>query len=331
VRNAFVAALSALAARDPRIMLVTGDLGFGVLDGFARDFPAQFLNAGVAEQNMTAVATGMALDGRVVFTYSIANFPTLRCLEHIRNDACYHGADVKVVAVGGGFSYGPLGISHHATEDLAIMRSLPEMTVVAPGDDWEATEATRAIAETPGTCYLRLDRSSRADAPARGERFRLGRARVLREGRDITLVSTGGILSTVMKAADRLCASGVGCRILSVHTLKPFDTEAILSAARETGGIVSVEEHGIDGGLGSAVAEACFDAGVLPLIAARIAHRGGFSSVVGSQGYLRTMYRLDEDAIHETVAELLRRRSEESAGRETSGGDALSSRDRRQQ
>ena len=150
----------ALAERDSRLMLVTGDLGFGVLNRFIERFPRQFLNVGVAEQNMTGIAAGLALEGRTVFTYSIGNFPTLRCLEQLRNDAAYHGANVKVVAVGGGFSYGSLGFSHHATEDLAILRALPNVTVVAPGDDWETQEATTAIWEQPGTCYIRLDRAS---------------------------------------------------------------------------------------------------------------------------------------------------------------------------
>src|SRR5467141_1191088 len=149
----------ALAEYNAGIMLLTGDLGFGVLNTFAERFPRQYLNVGVAEQNLTGVATGLALEGRIVFTYSIANFPTLRCLEQIRNDAAYHEANVKVVAVGGGFAYGPLGMSHHATEDLAIMRSLPEMVVVAPGDPMEVDGATRALAAHRGPAYLRLGRA----------------------------------------------------------------------------------------------------------------------------------------------------------------------------
>src|SRR5262249_44559906 len=159
---------------DPRVFLITGDLGFGVLDSFSKKYPRQFLNAGVAEQNMTGLATGLALDGRVVFTYSIGNFPTLRCLEQIRNDAAYHGANVKVVAVGGGFSYGALGMSHHATEDLAIMRALG-ITVVAPACDWEASEAAAALVAQEGTCYIRLDRSSAGSTALEGEEFKLGR------------------------------------------------------------------------------------------------------------------------------------------------------------
>src|SRR6185295_15470700 len=159
MRTAFVHTVTDLASHDRRITLITGDLGFGVMEGFARAYPHQLLNIGVAEQNMTSVAAGMALAGRVVFTYSIGNFPTLRCLEQIRNDACYHMADVKVVSVGGGFAYGALGMSHHATEDLAIMRALPNMVVVAPADPLETAAAVRAVAARPGPCYLRLGRA----------------------------------------------------------------------------------------------------------------------------------------------------------------------------
>src|SRR4051794_39462434 len=155
MRDSFIKTLCDLAERNSRIMLITGDLGFAVLDEYRRRFPRQFINAGVAEQNMTLLATGMALEGHVVFTYSIGNFPTLRCLEMIRNDAAYHNANVKVVSIGGGFSYGPLGISHHATEDLAIMRALPNVTSVSPTSLWEVAEATKAITQTPGTFFFR--------------------------------------------------------------------------------------------------------------------------------------------------------------------------------
>ena len=305
MRDNFVRQLSELARADDRIFLMTADLGFRVLDDFAAEFPRQYLNVGIAEQNMIGLATGMAMDGRVVFCYSIGNFSTLRCLEQIRNDACYHEANVKVVAVGGGFSYGPLGISHHATEDLSIMRALPNMTIVAPGDQWEAREATKSLAVTPGTCYLRLDKSP-APATARSkEVFFIGKARTVREGSDITLVATGGILGAALEAADSLVEQGIGCRVLSMHTIKPFDADAILRACRETGGIVTVEEHTIHGGLGSLVAETCMDAGVRPNVFRRIGLRAGFSSIVGAQEYLRREYGMDAKAIAKTVAELV--------------------------
>ena len=170
MRDCFIERLGQMAEKDPRIMLITGDLGFGVLDDYRRRFPSQFINAGVAEQNMTGIATGLALEGYTVYTYSIANFVFMRCLEQIRNDAAYHDCNVNVVSVGGGFSYGALGISHHATEDLAIMRALPGLTVVSPGDDWEAAEATDAVAKKTW-CFLfafgqvdcRSDRASRRE------------------------------------------------------------------------------------------------------------------------------------------------------------------------
>lgn len=295
MRDAFIARLTELARKNPRVHLITGDLGFGVLDNFARELPRQFLNAGVAEQNMTGVATGLALEGRVVFTYSIGNFPTLRCLEQIRNDAAYHDADVKVVCIGGGFSYGALGMSHHATEDLAILRALP-ITVVAPGCDWEAAEATEALAMTPGTCYLRLDRSSSGKTNRQGETFRVGQARVIRDGSDLTLVATGGILAEALAAAESLSREGIEARILSVHTIKPIDVAAILRASDETGALITIEEHTVHGGLGSAVAEVCLDHGRSPRFR-RIGLRAGFSAVVGSQEYLRGRYDMDAASI----------------------------------
>lgn len=300
--------LEGLASADPRIMLVTGDLGFGVLDGYSQRLPKQFLNAGVAEQNMTGLATGLALDGRIVFTYSIANFPTLRCLEQIRNDAAYHNANVKVVAIGGGFSYGALGMSHHATEDLAIFRAMPEVTVVAPGCLWETDGATTALAATAGTAYLRLDKSSAGNTGRPGEVFQLGKARQLRDGNAITLIAAGGIMGAALAAADALAAKGVACRVLSLHTLRPLDTDAILAAARETGGIVTIEEHVVEGGVGGAVAECVLEAGVPPRRFHRVGIRGGkFASAVGSQEYLRTVYGLDAAAIEKEVRATLAR------------------------
>jgi transketolase len=205
MRDHFIKRLCELAEKNPRITLITGDLGFGVLDEYRRRYPDQFINAGVAEQNMTGLATGLAMEGRIVFTYSIANFPTLRCLEQIRNDACYHQADVKIVAIGGGFSYGSLGISHHATEDLGIMRCLPDITVLSPSGYWETVGATDACINTPGTCYLRIDKSVGDDNPRnKAERFEVGKARILRDGDDCAIIVTGGILGEVWRAADIL-------------------------------------------------------------------------------------------------------------------------------
>jgi transketolase len=305
MKDPFMQRLIRLAEKDDRILLVVGDLGFGMVEPFVSRFPKQFLNAGVAEQNMIGMATGMALEGYKVFAYSIANFAALRPLEQIRNDAAYHGANVNVVAMGGGFSYGALGFSHHATEDLAILRALPGLTVVAPSDDWEAAEATEALARTPGTGYLRLDKSASGFQPREAERFELGRARVLREGTDLALVATGGIVGAALEAADELAAQGVRCRVLSVHTLKPLDEPALIAAARETKGVITVEEHSIVGGLGSAVAECLMDRGAFPRGFHRVALRAGFSTVVGSQSYLRGIYGMDRAAIVKAARSML--------------------------
>lgn len=306
MRDQFVEQLRKRAIADPRIMLITGDLGFGVFDQYRLDCPTQFLNAGVAEQNMTAVATGMAMEGRIVFTYSIGNFSTLRCLEQIRNDACYHNADVKVVSIGGGFSYGSLGISHHATEDLAIMRSLPNINVLSPCSLWETKMATDAVIDTPGTCFLRLDKSfGKDDVIEKNEIFQLGRARILREGTDVSILVSGGILKEVQKAVDILEAEGLSVQIVSIHSIKPFDVETVLKVARKTKNIVTVEEHTVCGGLGSAVAEALLDNGVHPKCFLRIGLEAGFSSIVGSQKYLRQQYGLDAQAISEKIRKLI--------------------------
>ncbi|MCX6622766.1 MAG: transketolase [Acidobacteria bacterium] len=302
MRDTFVSTLSELAPQHPELLLLTGDLGFGVLNEYFARFPRQFLNVGVAEQNMSGLAAGLALEGHTVFTYSIGNFPTLRCLEQIRNDICYHGANVKIVCIGGGMSYGPVGFSHHATEDLAILRSLPDMLVLSPGDLWETEEAVRYLVSHRGPAYLRLDKSAAPVTAEPGEVFLPGTIRTVRDGSDVTLAATGGILGEALLAADILAERGIFCRVLSVHTIKPIDADTLMAAACETGGIVSIEEHTVDGGLGGAIAETLMEAGAFPPFFLRMGLRNTFSSVVGSQQYLRKVYCLDAAAIAQAVS-----------------------------
>ena len=305
MRTAFITALQELAEHDDRVTLVVGDLGFGVVEPFAKRFPSRYVNPGVAEQNMTGLAAGMAMSGKVVFTYSIGNFPTLRCLEQIRNDVCYHSADVKIVSVGGGFSYGSLGMSHHATEDLAIMRALPRMTVVAPGDPIEAAAATRALAAMPGPAYLRLGRAGEPIVHQGPISFTIGKAITVREGTDVTLIATGGILEQAMAAADQLAARGVQTRVLSMHTIKPLDTDAVLKAARETGAIATLEEHSILGGLGGAVAEVLAEHAPRKIPFTRIGMDSTFVSKAGDQEYLRDMFGLSAPAVVDRLLALM--------------------------
>jgi len=301
MRTAFVETLLELAKNDPRIVLMVGDLGFGVVNQFMQELPAQFVNAGVAEQNMTGMAAGMALSGKIVFTYSIANFPVLRPLEQIRNDVCYHNANVRIVSVGGGMAYGSLGPSHHATEDIAIMRALPNMLVLAPGDPSEARLATRALIDHRGPAYLRLGRAGEPNVHKSEPAFELGKAITVRPGNDITLISTGGMLYDTVKAAHSLAEAGIQARVLSMHTVKPLDTEAVIAAACETQAIFTLEEHSVIGGLGGAVAELLLESATRPHIFKRIGLNGAFSSIVGTQEYLRAQYGLDTLGIVRTV------------------------------
>ena len=308
MRTAFIRALEDVAEEDDRVMLVVGDLGFGVVERFAERFPERFVNSGVAEQNMTGIAAGMALSGKVVFTYSIANFPTLRCLEQVRNDVCYHMADVKIVAVGGGFVYGSLGMSHHATEDIAIMRALPNMTVIAPGDPAEAAAATRAVVNRPGPCYLRLGRSGEPQVHQSEIDFQIGKAIPMCDGKDLTLISTGGLLMTAVAVADQLMLHGITTRVLSMHTVKPLDTEAVLAAARETQAMVTMEEHSILGGLGGAVAEvlAEYEGSRIPFL--RVGLDSAFAATAGDQEYLRELFGLSADTVVERLLSWINRR-----------------------
>jgi len=307
MRAAFIAELLERADQDPSIWLVTGDLGYSVLEPFAERFPDRYVNAGVAEQNMIGVAAGLARSGATVFVYSIANFPTFRCLEQIRNDVCYAGAAVTIVSVGSGFSYGSHGSTHHAIEDLAVMRSLPGIVVVSPGDPTEARLATRALADRAGPAYLRLGKAGESivDASA-GDEFALGQMRLIRDGIDVTVIATGSVLAMVNVAAEALERDGIRTRVYSAHTLKPFDAETLLRAMAETAGVVTVEEHRLVGGLRGAVAEALLDVPDRPRCGIRSLGVG--PDVIfgtGDQAHLRAVAGLTMDAITDAVRGVL--------------------------
>ena len=287
MRTSFIETLTELAERDGRIWLLTADLGYSVLEKFAGRVPGRYLNVGVAEQNLIGLAAGLAQCGKIPFVYSIANFPTLRCLEQIRNDVCYHKGNVKVVAVGGGLAYGAQSYTHHGLEDLGVMRMLPGMTVVAPGDPTETRLATRALIEHTGPCYLRLGKANEPVLYPEPPRFALGQAITARQGWDVTLISTGGMLQEALQAAQQMEADGVSVRVLSMHTLKPLDEEAVLSAARETSAIVTAEEHSVTGGLGTAVADVLAQAPVRMPAFRKYGIPDALHHTIGSQNYLR--------------------------------------------
>jgi transketolase len=289
VRTAFIRAVQRHARSDPRIWLLTGDLGYSVLEPFAREFPERYVNVGVAEQNMAGVAAGLAHSGAVVFTYSIANFPTLRCLEQIRNDICHHQLPVKIVAVGGGFTYGAQGYTHHGIEDLAIMRSLPSMTVVAPADPLEVEHAVAAIIEERGPCYLRLGKAGEPIVHEGAVDFRLGRAIRVREGPEFCVISTGGMLDHCKRVVDELRAQGHVGSLFSMHTLKPLDVAMVTEVASTTPLIVTVEEHNVTNGLGSAVADVIAQMHEPRAVLRKMGVPDAVYHRVGDQAYMREL------------------------------------------
>ena len=299
MRDAFTRALMREAAENPRLTLITGDLGFGVLKPFWETYPDQFINAGIAEQSMTGMAAGLALTGRTVLTYSIGNFPTLRCLEQIRNDCAYHGAAVKIVCVGGGFVYGSLGMSHHATEDIAILRALPSVTVFTPGDPAEVEAVVPVMLRTPGTCYLRLGRGGEPNVhPGPVQGWILSEPLTLRHGTDVALLSAGGILTQTAEAADLLADRGISAEVVSFPCVKPIDDEKTAEIFARFRHVVTVEEHNIVGGFGSAICEIAAGSGTGCRVH-RIGMMDKYSAIVGTQQYLRSQYGMDAKAIAE--------------------------------
>ena len=299
MRTAFINELIVQARIHPEIFLVVGDLGFSVVEPFALEFPDRFLNAGVAEQNMTGVAAGLASEGYHVFTYSIANFPTLRCLEQVRNDVCYHRLPVTIVSVGAGLAYGNLGYSHHAVQDLAVMRSLPELTVLSPADPGEARESVQWLAGHPGPSYLRVGKAGEPD---------LHEMRGLAEGpleissgpAKCALVCTGSILKVAQEAARKLTADGVGVSLFSCPWLHPVRQGFFDSLARFES-LVVLEEHLAAGGLASLLREHLpRRVGVVSMALAPEALR-----CVGSQDYLRQKAGLEPDAVVSCIRRLL--------------------------
>ena len=308
MRNALVRALEAAARRDPRLVLLTGDLGYKIFDPFAAEFPGRFVNVGVAEANLIGVAAGLALGGMRPFAYSIAPFATLRCLEQIRNDVCYHNLPVTIVGVGGGYSYGHNGPTHHALEDIAVMRVLPNMTVVCPGDPIETELAVAAAAAHGRPLYLRIGRAGDARVHENPPEFRIGESITVRDGRDCTLISTGGILPVAMGAAERLSVPGISCRVVNMHTVKPLDDAGLRKYIRETGAIFTVEEHSRIGGLGSAIAEWAV-ANEHPGPRYSFSAEDCFASVSGSQNYLRNRNGLTAEHIATVIAAKLEKKA----------------------
>lgn len=306
MRTAFIKALTTIARKDKNVILVTGDLGFTVFENFKKEFPNQFINIGVSEQNMIAFAAGLALSGKKVYVYSIAPFATLRCYEQIRNDICFHNANVTIIGVGGGFSYGIMGPSHHALEDIAVMKVLPSMKVICPGDPLE-TEAVffALLNEKKGPSYVRLGKKGEKNIHSQKPCLQIGKALSLLQGNDLSILATGNMLETAVEVAERLAKDRIYARVLSFHTVKPIDTDSIITAARETKVVFTLEEHYFEGGFGSSVAEILSE-NKISCIFKRFAVENKVFKMCGTQNYLREINGLTAPQIEQKIREHLK-------------------------
>ncbi len=285
MRRAAIDGIHALARRDPRVVFIGSDLGVGVLEEMRLEFPDRFFMEGVSEQAIIGLAAGLAMDGYLPYINTIATFLTRRCYEQIAIDLCLHRLPVRLIASGGGTVYAPLGPTHMATEDLAILRALPNMTVVAPCDAPEMTRVMDASLDVPGPMYVRIAKGGDPVVSDPAAPFAIGRAAVMRPAGEILFVGTGVATTRALAAADLLEQDGVSCGVLHAHTIKPFDVATLIEQAAAARLIVTVEEHTRIGGLGSLVAETLADEGVLrPLV--RLGLPDAFSRDYGNQDHV---------------------------------------------
>jgi len=308
LRKRSLAMVHELAKRDPRVVFIGSDLSPGTLPELKRQFPERYFMEGIAEANVIGMAAGMALEGLVPYVNTIATFITRRCFEQVAIDLCLHDLPVRLIGNGGGYVYAPLGPTHQAIEDIAIMRALPNMTVTAVCDADEMTRLMEASLDWPHPIYIRLAKGG-DPIVSRAERgFAIGKAIEMIEGgsggTEVLLIATGIATTEALAAAERLAAEGIRCRLLHLHTIKPLDRGAILAAAAASRLVVTVEEHSVMGGLGSAVAEALIDEDLSPLPRVkRLGIPDRFANHYGSQAALLAHFGLDAAGIVRAVHE----------------------------
>lgn len=303
-REMYGKVLAEIGQRNPDIVVLTADLMRSNKTGdFAKVVPERFFNFGIAEQNMMAAAAGLAANGKIPYVSTYAAFASMRCCEQVRTDIAYPKLKVRIVSSHSGLSMGNGGTTHHATEDIAIMRSMANMTVVVPADANECAKAVIESVDYPGPIYMRVGRGAEPIVYKTDYEFKIGRAVTVRDGRDVAVIACGIAVMAAVKAARKLETEGVGVRVIDMHTIKPLDTEAVLKAARETGRILTVEEHNIIGGLGGAVAETIAEAG----LGVRFRRLGlpDIYSTIGQPDDLYQRYGLDQDGVYKAVKELL--------------------------
>jgi transketolase len=300
MRYAFVKELTKQAEKNKNIMLLTGDLGYSVFEEFRDKFPKQFINAGVAESNMMGVATGLAMSGKIVFVYSIATFATLTAFESIRNDIALHNAHVIIVGSGAGISYADAGASHHAVEDIALLRTIPNMHIFAPADPVETAWATKMAIVLKKPTYLRLGKRGEPVLYAKAPDLKFGKGSILKTGSDFAIISTGNIVYNSLLSAQLLEKRGLKGTVVSMHTLKPIDKKLIKQICSKFKHIFTVEEHYEIGGLGSIVSDIIVKEGFTNKLT-KIALPDIFIREVGTQEFLRKKYNLSPEKIAKTI------------------------------
>ncbi len=306
MRNAFAAEITDLAGKDDRIVLLSGDIGNRLFDNYKSLFLNRFLNCGVAEANMIGMASGMAMCGLRPVTYTIASFNTTRCLEQIRVDLCYPNLPVVLVGVGAGLAYAANGATHQACEDIGFLRILPSMTVICPGDAVEVKAAIREALKLPGPSYIRLGKKNEPVVHNQEPAFEIGKAISVRNGEDVCLLSTGTMLPVTIAAAERLETAGVSAQVVSFHTVKPLDEECLKEAFSRFRVVVTVEEHSVVGGFGSAVAEWLTAAAAVPAAPLlRIGTRDYFLHEAGGQEHARNHFGLNAESIATQTLKML--------------------------
>lgn len=304
MRNHVIDALLKFSEIDNRTFLVTADLGFNVVEKFQQRFPDRYLNVGIAEQNMCSVAAGLGLDGYMAFTYSIGNFPTLRGIEQIRNNICYHNANVKILSVGGGFAYGDLGMTHHATEDIAMMRALPNMRVYVPSDEVDAVACFNDAVSFDGPAFIRMARGREAvfhDVEDQIEPSKLQRYSAM--GSDVNIITCGTLLGEGKKLQKLFQEKGISAGVYSVLRVKPLCATDIKELALKSKMLITMEEHNIIGGFGSAVAEVLSELQEIHAVLYRAGLQDTYTSKIGSQEYLREYYSISADRVFAHVME----------------------------
>jgi transketolase len=301
MRTTFVDVLIKRASNNKNIHIVTGDLGFGVLQPFIDQLPSQYVNAGIAEQNMMSMAGGMASMGLIPVAYSIGNFPTMRCYEQIRNDVCYYNANVKIVCIGGGFTYGSLGMSHHATEDIAIMRALPNMHVFTPSDRIEAEFLVNKMFDIEKPVYLRLERDSEFNLHAKNCYFEIGVPAIMRfANAKEAILSYGNIASVALEISEKFSNESFNLDSYSMPCLKPINEEKMIAFLQKYDAIYTLEEHSIIGGLSSIISDIIAHNGLQTRLYS-FAIQDHLCSDVGNQEYLRKVNNIDFPSVYRAI------------------------------